>query len=207
MLVENFEFLGARVGSSAAIGGAIPDLASTISGLTSRTTIFSTFQSSAFTSGVAVAQALEATRSIHAFASKVALLSEIKGFGDLPEDWDGEGAAPIASQAISTATQFVELMGGTMSTPIAYPNPNGTITLAWRWRTGRAELEIGKTRHSWIVVDKSPGYARRTSCSGDNERVPELGMSDLARAIAHSSKAEDPRTVLFTMKHVWEEAA
>lgn len=165
------------------------------------------FCSTLFTNSAAVAQAAHTSRSFHAWASRVALQAEIRSFGKLADDWDGEGAIPVSGQAIEAAAQFIELMAGTMSPPLAYPNPNGTITLAWRWRVGRAELEIGKTRHSWIVVDRSPGNCKRTSCSGDNSRVPELGLSDLAKAIANSTSADPLTTVAVSMRHTWEEAA
>ncbi len=146
-------------------------------------------------------------RSWYASAAAIELIREIESFSSLPEDWDGEGALEIAPAAVRTAIQFIQRLTPSTSLPVAYPNPNGTLTLFWRWRDGRAELEIGRTRHSWVVVDRSGSTPKRTSCSGDNQQVPLLGMCDLLAAIGNNCELYTLATVGLAMSHEWVKAA
>ncbi len=156
----------------------------------------------------AVARSLEMnSRSWYATAAVISVLAEIEELGDLEENWDGEGASPISRSTIDAATSFIRNLRGAIHVPSVYPNPNGTLTLSWRWKSGRAELEIGRTRYSWLVVDRSAGKPRKTHCSGDSRKVPNLGMTDLGSAIAHSSSQESKATIGYEMRHEWQEAA
>jgi len=135
----------------------------------------------------------------HALSESIAQLSKLE------HDWDGEGAVAIAAPAISVALSLIEMMPETFPLPEFSPNPNGTISLYWSLPHGSAELEFGRTRYSWAIVD-SAGKAS-TICSGEN-RVFDLTLLDLLSALApsRSVRGTPPLTTL-AMRHEWSAEA
>jgi hypothetical protein len=72
----------------------------------------------------------------------------------LQENWDGMGAAAIDSRAGDMALMQLKGILQATPTPDVIPNPNGTISLAWETEQGRADLEIGKTKATFILKPK-----------------------------------------------------
>jgi hypothetical protein len=146
--------------------------------------------------------------STYAYPSqKKRLISEQVGeLALLPIGWDGEGASTIDSFAIAIAKNAISFLSDAVLLPEFSPNPNGTISFYWSWPHGHAELEIGRTRFSWVVVEKrESGIPLITSCSGsaDSLNRPD-GLSDLARALnpVSSSPLTNP-TSKISISSVW----
>jgi|GEM_PF-5507334 hypothetical protein len=136
-------------------------------------------------------------------ASLVELESEIRSFLSLQENWDGEGAAPISAEVIDNCLRFLGGLDSGWLVPEAYPNTNGTISLCWRWPGGRATMEIGRTRFSWVVVNEQDPDSQPVTCSGDAQAVSDMGVKDLFAAIARSKVVNASAIVRFKMSHDW----
>jgi len=52
-------------------------------------------------------------------------------------DWDGEGAAPVDPNAISTALKVVDSFQGVVVTPEVSANPHGRVDFDWHLENGR----------------------------------------------------------------------
>lgn len=110
-------------------------------------------------------------------------IEKITQISRLTENWDGEGAIEIAPKAIELASALLRSLPDVFSTPDVSPNPNGTLSLYWALPHGSAELEIGRTRHSWVLLNQD-GCATQT-CSGDNRAFEhDPAIQDLIRALA-----------------------
>lgn len=123
------------------------------------------------------------TTSWHSQRPKKILADAISRLSDLPDRWDGEGAQAIAPDAIIMASGLIAALPDAIPTPDFSPNPNGTISFYWTLSHGYAELEIGRTRHSWALLDQT-GKAIQT-CSGSNRAFDHNPpLMDLIRALS-----------------------
>lgn len=88
-------------------------------------------------------------------ASLAQVLEEIAAALALPDDWDGEGALPISSEATQLAAWLVQMVahsarhhGLTWRPPVVGPNPDGGINIEWE----------GTTRQLFVLIrpDQQP---------------------------------------------------
>ena len=76
------------------------------------------------------------------------------------DDWDGEGAIRITDAVISNTTVIGRhLVALGIGTPEVLPNSNGTVSLEWERRDGKAYLEIGNTQFSFFFRSRDSGAA------------------------------------------------
>jgi len=145
--------------------------------------------------------------SLYQVHKKHALVESIGELEALEANWDGEGSSPIAPAAIARAISLLSVMAEALPLPEFSPNPNGTLSLYWTVPHGSAELEIGRTRHSWAIVDRAGKVT--TLCSGDNRAFESpASLMDLLSALtpARTNFGTDPLTHL-VMRHEWDEVA
>lgn len=144
-----------------------------------------------------------ANNSMSDLAAYTQAIRELDQLGELEDGWDGEGANAIDNRTITAARALLSIIRQHVSMPDIEPNPSGTISLLWTWITGRAELEIGSTRHSWAVIDQSSGRKETSHCSGENRiLLGTIGASDLVSAILSSRNSTAPISDL-RMAHSW----
>ncbi|MFW7343545.1 hypothetical protein V0R37_18630 [Pollutimonas sp. H1-120] len=86
----------------------------------------------------------------------------LQELGDLPDNWDGEGAADIADDILSRSAKILMEINQ-LPTDIV-PHPAGTVMLEWETWLGRAYIEIGSSRYNIYV---KPRYARPRALVGD----------------------------------------
>lgn len=92
-------------------------------------------------------------------------LDEISDCINLNENWDGEGALPIASETVSMARNLVTQVAIEVGlqkewiTPSVSPDPNGHLHLLWRMKSHRLLLIVdGKNPKEEVVsVVTTPG--------------------------------------------------
>lgn len=147
-------------------------------------------------------------RSWHLDAHSIGLISDIKSIEGLSEDWDGEGASSIPREATQAGIGLIRALTGTMLVPSAYPNPNGTLTLYWSLCSGHAELEIGRTRFSWLTFSNTLSSARTVTGGGATENLLSIVNTALMPFIrAQSNRLDVSSIITLTMDHVWPEVA
>lgn len=147
--------------------------------------------------------ASRASNSWHWAHRKLLLTKGISELGDLPENWDGEGACTIAREAIALANSILGILPDSLPLPEFAPNPNGTLSFYWTLPFGSAELEIGRTRYSWAIVGVDGRVA--TVCSGENRAFNfSLASMDLLAALTPAPPivGTDPLTHV-SMKRDW----
>lgn len=118
------------------------------------------------------------------------ITEQIQSLSALPEGWDGEAGLAIDLQAIATAKNVLNYLSGAFPLPDFCPNPNGTISFYWDLMDSYGELEIGRTRFSWVVFgNKKSKTPSVTSCSGDCASLNRgEGFGDLLQALgAHGN--------------------
>lgn len=94
----------------------------------------------------------------------------LRGFSELPENWDSYGGSPIAAEIIAEARQFLAA-GINLDLPPAWAAPGGDGGIGIQWDTDRTELYID------IVPGEETTYAL-TSKVGD--RVDSEGVLTMA---------------------------
>jgi hypothetical protein len=80
-------------------------------------------------------------------------------YSELPANWDGYEALPIAKQTIENTRKVIfEIYKHYNNTLILetdmYPTPNGTIVFEMRTKKGYANIETGKTKYSCYIKQK-----------------------------------------------------
>lgn len=95
-------------------------------------------------------------------------LSQIRAIGELPANWDGYGALPIAEETKHNAETALSRIAGFTPTPEIAPNPNGTISFEWESEFGTAHLEIGRTLFSFFI---SPTASDPILADGDVAKI------------------------------------
>lgn len=78
-------------------------------------------------------------------------LAELEELKRLPENWDGEGAAPIHPSTIEHAKKAINILLRYLPAPEIYPNPHGTVSLEWQSRSVVVDLEIGRRRFNGFI--------------------------------------------------------
>jgi hypothetical protein len=78
-------------------------------------------------------------------------LTTISSMAELPEDWDGFGAASIPKRISAVASGIINSLPDEIPTPDVNANANGTVSLLWQNDVGRAHLEIGTKTYSCYV--------------------------------------------------------
>lgn len=71
---------------------------------------------------------------------------KIETIAQMSENWDGYGAVPIHHLTAVNADKLLSALRSLGVDPDVTPNPNGTISFEWEWKSGIAHVEIGKTR-------------------------------------------------------------
>ncbi len=109
--------------------------------------------------------------------SLMELQVELRSYGRLEDNWDGYGAIPALEQCVENAIlltkQIPERYIGMVED--YYPNPHGTITLAWENRFDNTlSLEIGKEAISYYVEQENedPIYVNKKTL--DIANIKEL---------------------------------
>lgn len=69
-----------------------------------------------------------------------AIEQRLRGFLDLPENWNGYGEQRINRQAVNSALGLLSTLGPEIAKPIASPLPDGGVQM--EWAHGHSELEI-----------------------------------------------------------------
>ncbi|HSD17483.1 MAG TPA: hypothetical protein VLC71_09550 [Thermomonas sp.] len=148
---------------------------------------------------------LSTSTAWHQHQGKQIAIFAIKRLTNLPAGWDGEGGSEIAVEAISTATALLTNMPDNIPAPDISPNPNGTVSLIWSLPHGVAEMEIGRTRHSWVLLNRE-GKASH-NCSGDNQVFfgHNQPMADLIRALLPHGQATTPPLSSYSMAIRWND--
>lgn len=150
------------------------------------------------------ATAARPSTSIYQTQKKHALAESIRELADLEENWDGEGGSPVALEAIERAVLLLSVMNEAVPLPEFSPNPNGTLSLYWNVPHGSAELEIGRTRHSWALADVAGTVT--TFCSGDNRALDNpASLMDLLAALTPSLVYGTHPLTRLVMRHEWNE--
>jgi len=151
--------------------------------------------------------AVQTSTTWHQHRRKQLALQELIRISQLEDNWDGEGAIEIAPLALAMAFSLLSFIPDSITAPDVSPNPNGTLSMYWTLPHGSAELEIGKTRHSWVLLNRE-GRASQT-CSGDNRAFKhDQPLQDLIRALSPAKAANQwarPLTNL-TMRSHWNDS-
>jgi hypothetical protein len=110
---------------------------------------------------------------------------------ELPENWDGYGAAPIECDTANNAHRALNVLLLSAPVPEITPNTNGTVSFEWESRFGHAHLEIGRTRFSFYVrLAAGP----TVPCDGDTagmERIMDvLGSSIISPLLYPATGAQ-----------------
>lgn len=132
------------------------------------------------------------------------LISAIGELSVLPDNWDGEGAIPVVREAIELAKGILTGMVDSIPLPEFAPNPTGTLSLYWSLPHGTAELEIGRTKYSWALMNRNGSVT--TYCSGNNKAF-DVGSAlvDLCAALTPPS-VNTHSTLLthFAIRQEWQ---
>lgn len=62
------------------------------------------------------------------------LTAELTGYGSLPADWDGDGAAAPHKKDVEAALQFVEAYPASLMLPKSCVSSAGEVSLYWGGR-------------------------------------------------------------------------
>jgi len=73
----------------------------------------------------------------------------------MPENWDGYGAISISQETARNAKHALKEVQRFAPLPDITPNPNGTISFEWESSEGFGHLEIGQTRYSFYIKQRT----------------------------------------------------
>ena len=90
-------------------------------------------------------------RQHHAFAEAEAARRSIEKLAFPEANWDGYGALPVSKEAKANALRALTRLETTAPFPAVSPNPNGTLSFEWETEFGIGQLEIGRTRYSFLI--------------------------------------------------------
>jgi hypothetical protein len=116
-------------------------------------------------------------------------IQQVKELQGLPQGWDGEDGIQISAEAAGRTTRALFALACQVPVPEVIPNSNGTLTLEWSTRSGRANIEIGKTRFSGYVeaIGGPTGYF-----NGTNQDVGAFVGSVLHALLYQASDQSEP---------------
>jgi hypothetical protein len=115
--------------------------------------------------------------------NEIEAAATLNEFSNLPLNWDGYGALPVADETSANAKSALQTaLAGAPAADIA-PNPNGTITFGWTTDRGMAQLEIGKTKYSFFCKPKGASSIHADGLASD---LP-LELGQVIAAILHPS--------------------
>ncbi|MDH5824944.1 hypothetical protein QFW77_18415 [Luteimonas sp. RD2P54] len=120
-------------------------------------------------------------------AKENALLSRMRDFAKLRENWDGEGALAPSAEALETSSRVAALLGSLPEIETS-PNPNGTISIFFEVLGDTCELEIGKTRFRFSKIP-GPQGGELSGTGGDHEELMAL-MDSVVSAVAMQRQAD-----------------
>lgn len=84
------------------------------------------------------------------------------------EDWDGDGAAPLAQTTASLALMFADALPLGLPNPVVEVGSLGEVTFEWRPARGRVLIVS-------IYADSTVGYAAVLGAGGEHGRYPFVG--------------------------------
>jgi hypothetical protein len=123
-----------------------------------------------------------------------AVISEI---GQLPENWDGHGAASISSEATGQALRLLEQLARLpfFAPPDVTPIASGTIGFTWESGISEVYVEIGKTRCSGYF---SRGYGEPILFEGAMDQIEDEIVGSLVASQPESAATKPVFATLVT---------
>lgn len=110
-----------------------------------------------------------------------AILARLDELAGLKEDWDGYGAYPPSSVALTVAAQFVDqILREPLPPPIVVPVPSGGVQLEWAAGSVEIDLEIGPDGSAVFVCDD---HGARDQLDGELPAEQSLFGIALARLL------------------------
>lgn len=128
-----------------------------------------------------VNEVIEYSRAL--FGAKADAISELLALADEcgDENWDGAGAYPIDSAAVSMASQLIQALPDDVSLPEFAPEPDGSVSFDWiRSSSQLVSVSVSANRRlsfAWLDgTDKGHAVARF-----DGKGMPERLMLEIRR--------------------------
>ncbi len=88
------------------------------------------------------------------------VIEQLEAMRNLPENWDGYGAAPPRSGPIDAAIGFLRQCSGQTALPDPYVTPTraGGVLLDWEQGSHQLEIEFDDSNHgSFVYVNRETG--------------------------------------------------
>ena len=125
-------------------------------------------------------------------------------YGQMPENWDGYGAASIGAETITNALSVLDIVLRSTPVPDIVPNANGTLSFEWETVDGFAHLEIGNTRFAFYLKHRS---AQPVCTDGRTDLFPANLIGSLISAMLYSGRNAAPTITKIKMfNDVWATA-
>jgi hypothetical protein len=112
---------------------------------------------------------------------------QLEAMRDLPENWDGYGAAPPGSGPIDAAIGFLRHCGARMDLPQPYvaPTRSGGVLLEWEQGPHQVEIQFDDgERGSFVYVNRETGETTHgTLLSTRCMTAPPLAVTAILSAL------------------------
>lgn len=104
------------------------------------------------------------------------LVNDILSFQCLQNDWDGHGAFPLENKSGVNAISLLEKLGESIYQNITdyYPNPNGTLSLEWEYKSSFLGLEVGNKEFSYFFRVPNNKTSYNNQISFENQNIQTL---------------------------------